>query len=470
MNEAVVANSSLAIAVSAVTATQAIAPAAIAVASLYGVIAAYDESPIPSYHFLAVVVVLLALLLMRPPTQTDAEDFGGSFPVSFVLIIRWLVVLAALLALGYVTRLSGDYPRRVVLTWAVVTPTVIIAVTLALQRVLQRLLRAPASARKAVIAGCTESSLALAARLARINNSCLSVAGFFDDRDSERLHVNGGISLLGKLADLPEFVKTRDVDVVFIALPIRHVSRVMGLIDALRDTTASIYYVPDISVFDLIQSTHASIAGIPVISMCETPFHGHRMVAKRLTDVTLAGLLLLALAPIMLGVALLVRCTSPGPVLFKQRRYGLNGEQITIRKFRSMTVIEDGPEIVQAARADLRLTPVGSFLRRYSLDELPQLFDVLQGTMSLVGPRPHAVAHNELYRRLIKGYMVRHKVLPGITGWAQINGLRGETRTLDQMETRVQYDLEYLRRWSIRLDLAILARTALLILNDAKAF
>ena len=162
--------------------------------------------------------------------------------------------------------------------------------------------------------------------------------------------------------------------------------------------------------------------------------------------------------------------TSPGPVIFKQRRYGLNGEQIMIHKFRTMTVIEDGPAIVQAARDDARLTPVGSFLRRYSLDELPQLFDVLRGTMSLVGPRPHAVAHNELYRKLIKGYMVRHKVLPGITGWAQIHGLRGETRTLDQMETRVLYDLEYLRRWSIKLDLEILSKTALLILNDSRAF
>jgi putative colanic acid biosynthesis UDP-glucose lipid carrier transferase len=157
-------------------------------------------------------------------------------------------------------------------------------------------------------------------------------------------------------------------------------------------------------------------------------------------------------------------------VVFKQRRYGLNGEQIMIRKFRTMTVVEDGAAIVQAARNDARLTAVGSFLRRYSLDELPQLFDVLQGTMSLVGPRPHAVAHNELYRKLIKGYMVRHKVLPGITGWAQIHGLRGETKTLDQMETRVLYDLEYLRRWSIKLDLLILSRTALRVLHDSKAF
>jgi putative colanic acid biosynthesis UDP-glucose lipid carrier transferase len=470
MNEAVVAKNSLAIAVSAVSVTQAVAPAALAVGSLYGAIAAFDVSLTPPYHVLAIVVALLALLLMGSPKPIGAEDPGGSFPISVALLIRWLLLLGTLLAIGYLTAFSSYYPRRVVLTWAVVTPPLIIAVALALQQVLERLLRAPASARTAVIAGCNEASLALVARLKKSNNSCMSVVGFFDDRDGERLHSKEQISLLGKLADLPQFIKARDVDVVFVALPIRHLSRVMALIDALRDTTVSIYYVPDICVFDLIQSTHASIGGIPVISMCETPFHGHRAVVKRLMDVTLAGLLLPALAPIMLVVALLVRWTSPGPVVFKQRRYGLNGEPIMIRKFRTMTVIEDGPSIVQAARADARMTRVGSFLRRYSLDELPQLFDVLQGTMSLVGPRPHAIAHNELYRKLIKGYMVRHKVPPGITGWAQINGLRGETRTLDQMESRVLYDLEYLRRWSIKLDLQILARTALRVLHDSKAF
>jgi putative colanic acid biosynthesis UDP-glucose lipid carrier transferase len=180
--------------------------------------------------------------------------------------------------------------------------------------------------------------------------------------------------------------------------------------------------------------------------------------------------MLLVMAPVMLIIALVVRLTSPGAVIFKQRRYGLNGEEIIIYKFRTMTVVEDGADITQATKTDSRFTPVGRFLRRYSLDELPQLINVLQGRMSLVGPRPHAVAHNEIYRRLIKGYMVRHKVLPGITGLAQVNGLRGETRTLEQMEARVRYDLEYLRGWSVELDLEILARTALRVLHDSRAF
>jgi putative colanic acid biosynthesis UDP-glucose lipid carrier transferase len=186
-------------------------------------------------------------------------------------------------------------------------------------------------------------------------------------------------------------------------------------------------------------------------------------------DVTLAATMLLLLAPFMLLMAVLIHATSAGPVIFKQRRYGLNGEQIVIRKFRTMTVIEDGASIVQVSKADSRLTKLGQFLRRYSLDELPQLINVLQGSMSLVGPRPHAVAHNELFRTLIKGYMVRHKVLPGMTGWAQVNGLRGETKTLDQMEARVRYDLEYLRRWSLKFDVEILLKTALRVLNDSNA-
>jgi putative colanic acid biosysnthesis UDP-glucose lipid carrier transferase len=470
MNEAVVAKSSLAFAVSAVRASQAIAPAFIAVVCLYGVIVAYDMPLMPFFHFLAIIVALLTFLLMHPPAPgRTAYGLQDSFPLSIALLLRWLVVLGALLALGYVTRFSQYYPRRIVLTWACLTPALTIGAALALRELLDQLLSNPANARKAVIAGCTESSQALADRLVEGNDSCLALAGFFDDRGGDRLNVNSQMRLLGKLADLPEFVKKAEVDVVFVALPIRHLSRVMALVDALRDTTASIYYVPDIGVFDLIQSQSASMAGIPVISMCETPFYGHRVVAKRIMDVTLAATMLLLLAPVMLLMAVLIHATSAGPVIFKQRRYGLNGEQIVIRKFRTMTVVEDGASIVQVSKADSRLTKLGQFLRRYSLDELPQLINVLQGSMSLVGPRPHAVAHNELFRTLIKGYMVRHKVLPGMTGWAQVNGLRGETKTLDQMEARVRYDLEYLRRWSLKFDLEILLKTALRVLNDSNA-
>jgi putative colanic acid biosynthesis UDP-glucose lipid carrier transferase len=209
---------------------------------------------------------------------------------------------------------------------------------------------------------------------------------------------------------------------------------------------------------------------VPLIALCETPFHGTRGVSKRITDLTLATLIIIPVAPIMLLIALLVRLSSPGPAIFKQRRYGLDGRQITVYKFRTMKVTEDGDLIRQATQADSRITPLGRLLRRTSLDELPQLLNVLQGRMSLVGPRPHAVAHNEQYRKLIKGYMLRHKVAPGMTGLAQVHGMRGETQTLEQMEARIKYDLEYLRNWSPLLDLKILFKTLLIVTRGDKAY
>ena len=184
----------------------------------------------------------------------------------------------------------------------------------------------------------------------------------------------------------------------------------------------------------------------------------------------IASVILLLVSPVMIFSAILVKATSPGPIIFKQRRYGLDGREIVIYKFRTMTVTEDAGPIRQATRDDERVTPVGRFLRRTSLDELPQLMNVLQGRMSLVGPRPHAVSHNELYRRLIKGYMVRHKVPPGITGLAQVHGLRGETTSVEQMEARVQYDLEYLRNWSVLLDLQILLKTLSIVARGRNAY
>jgi putative colanic acid biosynthesis UDP-glucose lipid carrier transferase len=265
-------------------------------------------------------------------------------------------------------------------------------------------------------------------------------------------------------------VNKNGIDVIFIALPMRHVQRVLDLLEDLRDTTASIYYVPDIFVFDLIQSRTGEILGIPVVAMCETPFYGYRGIVKRLMDVSFSMIGLLLLAPFLALVALLVKMTSPGPVIFRQRRYGLDGQEILVYKFRTMAVTEDGDAIRQATKDDDRITPLGRILRRYSIDELPQFVNVLEGSMSVVGPRPHAVAHNEEYRKLIKGYMIRHKVLPGITGLAQVNGCRGETKTLEQMQSRVRYDLDYLRHWSPGLDFKIIAKTAVLVFNDRKAY
>jgi len=321
-----------------------------------------------------------------------------------------------------------------------------------------------------VFAGYNDSSLALARRVETNPTLCLKVHGFFDDRSEDRLGMVSDTKLLGKLTEVAKYVKDNRIDLIFVSLPIRHLKRVMDLLDDLRDTTASIYYVPDIFVFDLIQARSVQIEGVPVVAMCETPFYGYRGVTKRLLDVAISGAALLFLSPVLLATAAVVKLSSPGPVIFRQRRYGLDGQEIMVYKFRSMKVTEDGTVIKQASKSDPRITRVGAFIRRTSLDELPQLINVLQGRMSLVGPRPHAVAHNEEYRKLIKGYMIRHKVLPGITGLAQVNGCRGETTRLEEMEARVNYDLDYLRHWTPMLDIKILFMTAMKIFKDDKAY
>ena len=223
-------------------------------------------------------------------------------------------------------------------------------------------------------------------------------------------------------------------------------------------------------VTDLIQGHAAEVCDTAVIAVCETPFTGLDGVVKRASDMVFALLILILIAPLLLAIGIAIKLSTRGPALFKQHRYGLDGQEIVVYKFRSMTVSENGASVVQASRNDARITPLGAFLRRTSLDELPQFFNVLQGRMSIVGPRPHAVAHNEFYRKQIKGYMVRHKVKPGITGWAQVNGFRGETDTLDKMQGRIDCDLDYLRHWSLALDIQIIFRTIRLVLKDHKAY
>jgi putative colanic acid biosynthesis UDP-glucose lipid carrier transferase len=232
----------------------------------------------------------------------------------------------------------------------------------------------------------------------------------------------------------------------------------------------SVYLAYDFGGFDLLRARWSSVGDVPVMGVVENPFHGGDGFAKRIEDIILASIILALIAVPMAFIAIGVKLSSRGPIFFRQRRYGLNGEEIGVLKFRSMTVCEDGNTVTQATKNDQRVTKFGAFLRRTSLDELPQFLNVLSGEMSIVGPRPHAVAHNEQYRALIQGYMRRHKVKPGITGWAQVNGWRGETDTLDKMEKRVQYDLEYINGWNLGLDLKIIAMTAWTVFRDKNVY
>lgn len=449
---------------------QLLVPPLIAIGTLYGLTVLYDARFDGEVRMLAVLVALLAPTVIKRPQVSTLTILPRWGSIAFSLILRWLVLLALLFAIGYATKTSEEFPRRVVLTWAMVTPIPLIFVSVVVNEFIRHFMLASDNARSAVVAGYNDVSLALVQRIQASPALGIRISGFFDDRSIERLGLPVGKELLGSLSELLTYVNSMRVDLIFIALPMRQVQRVVDLLDELRDTTASIYFVPDIFVMDLIQSRTADISGIPIVAMCETPFQGSRGLVKRLMDIGISLAALILLLPLFFVVSLLIKLGSPGPVFFRQRRYGLDGDIIDVYKFRTMTVTEDGPRIKQATRGDLRITQVGRFLRRFSLDELPQLFNVVAGSMSLVGPRPHAVAHNEEYRRLIKGYMVRHKVLPGITGLAQVNGCRGETSRLEDMKARIEYDLDYLRQWTPSLDLKILFKTAFQVLSDRKAY
>jgi putative colanic acid biosynthesis UDP-glucose lipid carrier transferase len=423
-----------------------------------------------AYQALLIIVALLALILFRGSPNSELRLQPRFWGTAASVLMSWAVLFGILLVLGYATKTSAIFSRKLLLSWAVVTPLMIILVHAAINQFFASLSRSRAGRRRVVIAGVNEHARLLAERIDSNPYLGMSLDGFFDDRGAERLGELGPERLLGRLSDLPAYVRSKRIDLIYIALPMRNIQRVTELLDELHDTTASLYFLPDVFVFDLIQCRTDEIEGLPVVALCETPFYGSRGIVKRTSDFCLAMTILTLISPILVAIALAIKFTTPGTVIFKQRRYGLDGREMMVYKFRTMTVSDDSGTIRQATRDDERVTKVGAILRRYSLDELPQFFNVLQGRMSVVGPRPHAVAHNEQYRHLIKGYMIRHKVNPGVTGLAQVRGFRGETATVDDMRERVEADLEYLRNWSLELDLKIIFKTVVMMFSDKKAY
>ncbi|WP_299415148.1 undecaprenyl-phosphate glucose phosphotransferase [Acaryochloris sp. IP29b_bin.148] len=383
------------------------------------------------------------------------------------LIMGWSIVMGMMLFIGFVTKTSMVFSRALILTWSCSVPIVLLAVHFLVWNLLRQLRVSGRNSKFAVIAGVNKVSLDLAEQIRECRDLGIRLRGFFDDTSPSDLP---DIPVMGTLAEVPEYVRQNQIDVVYVACTSDNEPRFTELIEALQDTTACVYFVPSLLMYSLMHGRSYEINGVPLISIWEIPFSDLQYFFKRAIDIVLSGLALVALSPVMAVIAIAVKLSSPGPILFKQRRYGLNGQEIIVYKFRSMTVMEDGGAVVQATRGDRRITPVGAFLRKTSLDELPQFLNVWQGRMSLVGPRPHAVAHNEMYRKLISGYMLRHKVKPGITGWAQVNGCRGETETLDKMKRRIDYDLEYLKNWSLSLDIQILLKTAFVFLRDQNAY
>ena len=426
-------------------------------------VAAYIGEPVGAQH---VSLALIAMLATFPGSLRFRE---GRWRVAGRAALEWSLVAAMLLLFGYATGYIDYFSSSFIVAWVAMTLVGILGAHELARVVLPKVISGAHRSRALVIGG-NDIGTTLARQFVGNQYLGVNLIGFFDDRDSDRLTPMAEANLLGPLSELAGYVKSNHIDQIYIALPMASQPRIIGLFDELRDTTASIFFVPDIFVTDLIQGRMDSINGMPIVAVCESPFTGIRGVVKRASDIVLSSLILLLISPVLAAVAYGVHRSSPGPIIFSQRRYGLDGREMLVYKFRSMTVTEDGDKrYTQVTRGDPRVTRFGAFIRKTSLDELPQFVNVLQGRMSIVGPRPHAISVNEQYRKLIPGYMVRHKVKPGITGWAQVNGFRGGD-DLDHMKMRIKYDLEYLRNWSLRLDLAIILRTVALVVKDSRAF
>jgi len=422
-----------------------------------------------------VLLALSFLLVSQIFDDIDIQSNNNVFWRKTVINIltHWFLIVSILLLTAFASKVTDYFSRQVIITWILSVPVILVLAQLLIRYGVKRRSINEGMTAKAVIIGVNDLSLKLMQTFKQNPMLLINCLGFFDDRQRQRLFENSQQDdniLLGNLASVAEFINTHKIQQVYIALPMSAEPRTLKLLDDMRDTTASIYFLPDIFLVDLIQANISTLQGIPIVAVCESPFVGINGSIKRFSDIVLSLFILLLIAPLMAFIAMGVALGSPGPVLFKQRRYGLDGKEITVYKFRSMTVIEDGAHVVQATKKDPRITRIGGFLRKTSLDELPQFINVLQGRMSIVGPRPHAVSHNELYRSLIKGYMIRHKVKPGITGWAQVNGFRGETDTIEKMQSRIDFDLDYLRNWSIFLDLWIILRTVSVVISDKNAY
>ena len=456
----------------------------------------------PCFDALAILVALAAVTSLSGGTFDAATlSLGLVTAGAFLFVAQWSglnrgwaadsadwemarvaatwTVAVVLLAVGLwsVGRASALAGRTMVL-WIALAPSVIGCIRMAIRTIETGRVRYRVGVRRVAIAGCNPLGQQTAANIERDPSLGLRLVGIYDDRSqkrvgqSERVGKRRGDSgqLRGNLAELVAAARCGEVDTVLITLPMRAEDRIRYLLDQFSDSATSVYIVPDFFVFELLHSRWIRLGGLPAVSIFENPLFGVDGAAKRIADLCLAGFALAVAAVPMLLIALAVKLTSPGPVIFRQRRYGLDGREIRVWKFRTMRTCEDGATVRQATVNDDRVTPVGAILRRTSLDELPQLLNVLAGQMSLVGPRPHATAHNEQYRGLIRGYMLRHKIKPGITGLAQINGCRGATETLEKMQRRIEWDHQYIRRWSLMLDLKILVKTLLVVWRQPEAY
>lgn len=422
---------------------------------LWLVAKSYGVTPILHYKMAAIISIGSFLLLAEWYALYGSWRIDSLWHEARTIFIIWMLTFGILLIVAFLSKSAIQFSRVTILIWVIATPVAMVGVRGILRYAIRHFRKKGFNSRSVAIVGGGKQGARLFKVISESPWMGLHIKGVYDDVEATR----SGRAVSGDIESLMSLVYANQIDNIYITYPMRDEDKIRRLLERLADSTVSVSVVPDFFVSDLLRSRWKSLGDVPLVSVFESPLFGASLFIKRMEDLLLGSLILLLISPLLLTIAFAVRLTSPGPALFKQRRYGLNGQVIEVWKFRSMCVLEDGPNVPQATKNDPRVTKLGAFLRRTSLDELPQFFNVLQGTMSIVGPRPHAVAHNEEYRRLIHGYMLRHKVKPGITGWAQVNGWRGETDTTQKMEMRIKHDLDYINNWSLWLDLRIIMKT-----------
>lgn len=382
------------------------------------------------------------------------------FSSAKLIINAWLITWALLIITAFLYKDTDNFSRLSVTSWALITPLLLISYRLIIRIVIGKYRSQGKNSKQIAIIGAGSVGQQIATIFQENSWLGYNVAAFYDDNTELHGKNINSIPVISGTNDIANAVNSNKYNEIYICLPLRAEQKIKQILEALTDTTAIVKFVPDLFTFDLMHAKSTDLKGIPVFSVFDTPLSSSsNQILKRLEDLILASFILILISPLLLWVSIKVKLSSSGPIIFKQKRYGLNGKEINVYKFRSMDTQDNGTVIKQATKSDPRITKFGRFIRRTSLDELPQFVNVIQGRMSIVGPRPHAVAHNEEYRKLVPKYMQRHTVKPGITGWAQINGWRGETDTLEKMEKRVEFDLHYINNWSLWLDIKIIFLT-----------
>jgi len=411
-------------------------------------------------YLVVLLIVLVAFLYVAEGVDLYRSWRAGK--LRSMVLSAWLtltVSFSALVLFAFIFKFSDQLSRVTIVCWFAFSFVNLFLWRLILRSYKVNRRKLGFSIKQAAIIGATDAGVRIAKQIEQHNELGYDSVGFFEDRSPERVFKNQNYSIEGSVNDAVNSARNGEIDVLFIALPLKAEKRIAEILGRLGDTTVDVHFIPDFFLSNLIHARIDHVGDIDTLSVFESPYLGIKEWVKRSEDIILGLMILTLISPILLIIAFCIKFTSNGPILFKQDRYGLAGQKIKVWKFRSMTVTENSDVVTQATKNDSRITPLGGFLRRTSLDELPQFFNVVTGDMSIVGPRPHAVSHNEEYRKKVEFYMLRHKVKPGITGWAQINGWRGETDTLEKMENRVDYDLQYIKNWSLWFDLKIIFLT-----------